>query len=127
MKDFSNASFPPETIGIMKDAMDAAVATLPDPISSAHVKAIALPKMAREIPQLCNEWHYWNFKLHRAIEVQSAGTHKICLPICTRSQTEVLRYFHLAWDGCSVSAFSKRHRKPKGIQFANRAGGASWR
>ena len=39
MKDFSNASFPPETIGIMKDAMDAA--TLPDPISSAHVKAIA--------------------------------------------------------------------------------------
>ena len=41
MKDFSNASFPPETIGIMKDAMDAAVATLPGPISSAHVKAIA--------------------------------------------------------------------------------------
>jgi len=41
MKDFSNASFPPETIGIMKDAMNAAVATLPDPISSAHVKAIA--------------------------------------------------------------------------------------
>ena len=41
MKDFSNASFPPETISIMEDAMDAAVATLPDPISSAHVKAIA--------------------------------------------------------------------------------------
>ena len=41
MKDFSNASFPPETIGIMKDAMTAAVATLPDPICSAHVKAIA--------------------------------------------------------------------------------------
>jgi hypothetical protein len=41
LKDFSNASFPPETIGIMKDAMDAAVATLPDPVSSAHVKAIA--------------------------------------------------------------------------------------
>jgi hypothetical protein len=41
MKDFSNASFSPETISIMEDAMDAAVATLPDPISSAHVKAIA--------------------------------------------------------------------------------------
>jgi hypothetical protein len=41
LKEFSNASFPPETIGIMKDAMDAAVATLPEPISSAHVKAIA--------------------------------------------------------------------------------------
>ena len=41
MKKFSNASFPPETISIMDDAMDAAVATLPDPISSAHVKAIA--------------------------------------------------------------------------------------
>jgi hypothetical protein len=41
MKDFSNASFPPETISNMEDAMDAAVATLPDPISSAHVKAIA--------------------------------------------------------------------------------------
>jgi hypothetical protein len=41
MKDFSNASFPPETISIMKDAMDAAVATLPDPVSVAHVSAIA--------------------------------------------------------------------------------------
>jgi hypothetical protein len=41
MKDFSNASFPPETICIMKDAMDAAVATLPDPVSSAHVNSIA--------------------------------------------------------------------------------------
>jgi hypothetical protein len=36
MKNFSNASFPPETISIMKDAMDAAVATLPDPVSVAH-------------------------------------------------------------------------------------------
>jgi hypothetical protein len=41
MKDFSNASFPPETIGLMKEAMDSAVATLPHPISSANVKAIA--------------------------------------------------------------------------------------
>jgi hypothetical protein len=41
MKDFSNASFPPETISIMKDAMDAAIATLPDPVSSANVNSIA--------------------------------------------------------------------------------------
>jgi hypothetical protein len=41
MKDFSNASFPPETISIMKEALDAAIATLPDPISTAHVDSIA--------------------------------------------------------------------------------------
>jgi hypothetical protein len=41
MKDFSNASFPPETISIMEDAIDAAVAPLPDPVSVAHVNSIA--------------------------------------------------------------------------------------
>jgi hypothetical protein len=41
MKDFSNVSFPPETIAIMETAMDGAVATLPDPVNSAHVQAIA--------------------------------------------------------------------------------------
>jgi hypothetical protein len=41
MKDFSNVSFPPETIGLMEDAMDAAVATLPHPVSSANVNALA--------------------------------------------------------------------------------------
>jgi hypothetical protein len=41
MKEFSNASFPPETIAIMKDALDTAVASLPDPVSSSHVQAIA--------------------------------------------------------------------------------------
>jgi hypothetical protein len=41
MKDFSNASFPPETIDIMKDAMEAAIATLPDPVSSTHLQSIA--------------------------------------------------------------------------------------
>ena len=41
MKDFSNASFPPETIGIMRIALEGAVASLPDPVSSAHVKSIA--------------------------------------------------------------------------------------
>jgi hypothetical protein len=41
MKDFSNASFPPETISLMKIALDAAVASLPEPVSSSHVQAIA--------------------------------------------------------------------------------------
>jgi hypothetical protein len=41
MKDFPNASFPPETVAIMKEAMEAAVATLPDPISSTDVQSIA--------------------------------------------------------------------------------------
>jgi hypothetical protein len=31
----------PETIAIMKVALDTAVASLPDPVSSAHVQAIA--------------------------------------------------------------------------------------
>jgi hypothetical protein len=41
MNDFSNASFPPDTLDIMKNARDAAVASLPDPVSSAHVQSIA--------------------------------------------------------------------------------------
>jgi hypothetical protein len=41
MKDFPNASFPPETIGLMKTAMDGAVAALPHPVSSAAVQSIA--------------------------------------------------------------------------------------
>jgi hypothetical protein len=41
MKDFANASFAPETIGIMKTAMDDAIATLPHPVSSANVQSIA--------------------------------------------------------------------------------------
>jgi hypothetical protein len=41
MKDFSNASFSPDIIEIMNDVMETAVATLPRPVSSAHVEAIA--------------------------------------------------------------------------------------
>jgi hypothetical protein len=41
MKDFSNASFSPDTIAIMKNALDAAVASLPDPVNSTHVQSIA--------------------------------------------------------------------------------------
>jgi hypothetical protein len=50
MKDFANASFPPETIDVMKTAMDSAVATLPHPVSSAAVQSIAetILRTARE-------------------------------------------------------------------------------
>jgi hypothetical protein len=41
MKDFSNASFPPEVISVMEAALDAAVASLPEPVHSRHVQALA--------------------------------------------------------------------------------------
>jgi hypothetical protein len=41
MKDFSNASFPPEVISVMEVAFDAAVASLPEPVHSSHVQALA--------------------------------------------------------------------------------------
>ena len=41
MKDFANACFPPETIRVMQSALEAAVATLPEPVSSDHVQRIA--------------------------------------------------------------------------------------
>jgi hypothetical protein len=40
MKDFSNASFAPETIKAMTEAMNGALATLPHPVSSAHVQSV---------------------------------------------------------------------------------------
>jgi hypothetical protein len=39
-EDFSNASFPPETIKLMKIALDGAVASLPESVSTANVQAI---------------------------------------------------------------------------------------
>ena len=41
MRDFANATFTPETIAVMERAMDSAVASLPEPVSSAHVQMIA--------------------------------------------------------------------------------------
>ena len=41
MKDFANAAFSPDTIAVLLSAMEAAVATLPEPVSSAHVQSIA--------------------------------------------------------------------------------------
>jgi hypothetical protein len=40
MKNFPFAAFPPETIGLMTTAIDSAVAMLPHPVSSAHVKSL---------------------------------------------------------------------------------------
>jgi len=41
MKNFANASFPPEVISVREQALDAAVASLPEPIHSTHVQCIA--------------------------------------------------------------------------------------
>jgi hypothetical protein len=41
MKDFSNASFAPDLIAAMDEALAGAVATLPHPVSSTRVQHIA--------------------------------------------------------------------------------------
>jgi hypothetical protein len=41
MRDFANATFTPEMIAAMARAMDSAVASLPEPVNSAHVQMIA--------------------------------------------------------------------------------------
>jgi hypothetical protein len=41
MKDFSNASFSPDLIKAMEEALEGAVATLPHPVSSMRVQSIA--------------------------------------------------------------------------------------
>jgi hypothetical protein len=41
MKDFPNGSFAPDTIKTMTAAMNSALATLPHPVSSAHVQSVA--------------------------------------------------------------------------------------
>jgi hypothetical protein len=41
MKDFANASFSPEVVAILRSAMDAAVESLPDPVSSSSIRSIA--------------------------------------------------------------------------------------
>ncbi|MBR1089747.1 hypothetical protein JQ621_19970 [Bradyrhizobium manausense] len=41
MKNFSNAEFSPEVIELMTTALEAAVATLPEPVHSSHVNALA--------------------------------------------------------------------------------------
>lgn len=41
MKDFANASFPPEVISVMEQALEAAIGTLPEPVSVHHVQFVA--------------------------------------------------------------------------------------
>jgi hypothetical protein len=41
MKDFSNAAFSPEVIEAMTAALEAAIATLPEPVSTTHINLLA--------------------------------------------------------------------------------------
>ena len=41
MKDFSDASFSPEVIGVMTTALERAVAGLPEPVSTTQVNLLA--------------------------------------------------------------------------------------
>jgi hypothetical protein len=46
MKNFADAAFEPEVIDVMTAALDHAVASLPEPVSSAHVERLA-PSLLR--------------------------------------------------------------------------------
>ena len=80
MKDFSNASFPPETISIMKNALDAAVASLPEPVSSSHVQSIAesILRSAKEgerDPAALERMALIELQIsHRSVDGSSTGT-----------------------------------------------------
>lgn len=39
--NFANASFPPELIAVMQNALEGAISTLPHPVSSSHVRSLA--------------------------------------------------------------------------------------
>jgi hypothetical protein len=39
--NFANASFPPELIAVMRNALEGAISTLPHPVSSSHVRSLA--------------------------------------------------------------------------------------
>jgi hypothetical protein len=41
MKDFADAAFAPDVIKLMADALEASVATLPDPVNSSRVTELA--------------------------------------------------------------------------------------
>ena len=41
MKDFSDATFAPEMVNVMTEALDASVATLPQPVSSTQGNLLA--------------------------------------------------------------------------------------
>jgi hypothetical protein len=39
--NFANASFPPDLIAVMRNALEGAISTLPHPVSSGHVRSLA--------------------------------------------------------------------------------------
>jgi hypothetical protein len=68
MKDFSNASFSPDLIAAMDQALQSAVATLPDPVSSVRVQNIAesffaVRSRANAIPGRPGRWPWWKMQL----------------------------------------------------------------
>jgi hypothetical protein len=41
MKDFPNAAFAPDTVGLMQRALDDAIDRLPEPVKTSHTQALA--------------------------------------------------------------------------------------
>jgi hypothetical protein len=41
LKNFSNATFQPETIALMEEALESAVSSLPEPVTSKCVQSLA--------------------------------------------------------------------------------------
>ena len=85
MKDFSDATFVPEMVVAMTEALDASVATLPHPVSSTQVNRLAESILrtaqageCRELrtsgrhgerdPAILHGWRFWNCRSRRAAE-----------------------------------------------------------
>ena len=69
MKDFSDATFVPEIVDAMAEALEASVATLPHPVSSTNVTQLAesILRTARD-PAVLQRMACWNCGSPRAIE-----------------------------------------------------------
>jgi len=53
MDNFANASFAPDLIAVMQNALEGAVSTLPHPVSSSHIKSLRKPYF--EVPTRVSE------------------------------------------------------------------------
>ena len=42
MDNFANASFQPDLIAVMQNALEGAISALPHPVSSSHVRSLAV-------------------------------------------------------------------------------------
>jgi len=73
MRDFSGAAFAPEVVDAMTRALDASIATLPDPVSSTQVNQLAesILRTAREgerDPAVCSAWRFLSCRSDRATD-----------------------------------------------------------